>query len=283
MLLYSYKYSGVYILQRNINNNNLYELVFEWLKEYHSTTNTVKKSKLKTLIVTNMLPIVKNIARTIARRSYDPIDDMVQAGSIGLLKAIDSFSFEINRNFKAYAGSLIIGEIRHFIRDKMHAIRVPAHIQELSCRINNFINTLTPEELDKITSENVAEALRIRPRDVDKVVLAERRRTMVSLEEVFTSDSENMGYEELLSKEDYKETSDIEDSKLIIKDILKQLPDEYKEIIELYYYNDMNQAEIAEALNLSKMQVSRKMKKAFSILYKIVSKLYPDLMSTGVQ
>ena len=269
-------------MQENSNEKNIYELVFEWLEEYHSTNNTAKKSKLKTLIVTNMLPIVKRIAKTIARRSYDPIDDMVQAGSIGLLKAIDSFSAEINKNFKAYAGSLIIGEIRHFIRDKMHAIRVPAHIQELSCRINSFINTLTPEQLDEITSENVAAALKIKPKDVDIAVLAERRKSLVSLDEVFTADSENLGYEEIFSKDDYKEVSNLEDSRLVIKDLIKRLPDEYKEVIELYYYNDMNQKEIADTLNLSQMQVSRKMKKAFSILYKIISKSYSDIFDIGV-
>ena len=90
-----------------------------------------------------MLPVIKRIAKTIARRSYDPIDDMIQAGSIGLLKAIDSYSQDVNDNFKIYAGYLIIGEMKHYLRDKLNTIRVPRHIQELTYRINSFTRALT--------------------------------------------------------------------------------------------------------------------------------------------
>ena len=129
-----------------------YELVAEWLEEYHSSNNKYKKAKAKALIVTSMLPIIKKIARTIARRSYDPIEDLVQAGSIGLLKAIDSFSKDVNDNFKIYAGYLIIGEMKHYLRDKLNTIRVPRHIQELTYRINSFTKTLTLDELKETIS-----------------------------------------------------------------------------------------------------------------------------------
>jgi RNA polymerase sigma-B factor len=109
-------------LQNKQNEQLLYELVAEWLQDYRNAENQSQKAKAKALIVTRMLPIVKRIARTIARRSYDPIDDLVQAGSIGLLKAIESFSPERNDNFKFYAGSLIIGEMKHYLRDKMNTI-----------------------------------------------------------------------------------------------------------------------------------------------------------------
>ena len=121
----------------------MYELIDEWLKQYKETEDPEVKAKTKALIVARMLPIVKRIARSIARRASDPLEDLIQAGSIGLLKAIDSFSFERNSYFKFYAGSVIIGEMRHYIRDKLNAIKVPRHIQELSYRINAFIGTLS--------------------------------------------------------------------------------------------------------------------------------------------
>ncbi len=89
------------------------ELVAQWLEEYKKAESSFQKAKAKALIVSSMLPIVKRIARTIARRSYDPVDDLVQAGSIGLLKAIDSYSSSTNDKFKIYAGSLIIGEMKN--------------------------------------------------------------------------------------------------------------------------------------------------------------------------
>lgn len=154
-------------MPKKSNEYRTYELISEWLKEYHSASDKYKKAKAKALIVTRMLPVIKRIAKTIARRSYDPIDDMIQAGSIGLLKAIDSYSQDVNDNFKIYAGYLIIGEMKHYLRDKLNTIRVPRHIQELTYRINSFTRALTFDELNELTNDDVAEALKVSPRAID--------------------------------------------------------------------------------------------------------------------
>lgn len=260
------------------NNKQKEELVAEWLEEYRKADNDFQKAKAKTLIVSSMLPIVKRIARTIARRSYDPIEDLVQAGSIGLLKAIDSYSSSTNDRFKIYAGSLIIGEMKHYLRDKLNTIRVPRHIQELAYRINSFINTLTTEELNNLTNDFVAEALNITTEQVNMAFQAERRKHTFSLEDIYRSDSDNLGYEEVLSSVDYKESSEIEDTKMLLKNLISRLPEEYRSLVELYYHNDLSQKDIAERLDLSPMQVSRKLKKAFAMLYDMITEA--DLEST---
>ena len=262
---------GVEILQNKQTEQKMYDLISEWLSTYRNTTNQSEKAKSKALIVSRMLPIVKRIARTIARRSYDPIDDLVQAGSIGLLKAIDSFIPEINDNFKYYAGSLIIGEIKHYIRDKMNTIKVPRHIQELSFRINSFISTLTADELNDLTNEYVAEALNVSKKDVDFAIQADRRKTTVSLDNIYKADSNNLGYEEVLTHENYKEKSELEDARLIIELVIVRLPKEYRKLVELYYYQDLSQKEIAEKMEMSQMQVSRKLKKSFELLHEMIA------------
>ena len=128
---------------KNIPNNDTYQKISEWLEIYHTTTDKLKKARLKTYIVGNMIPVVKKLARTIARRATDPIEDLIQAGSIGLLKAIEYYSKEKNDNFRVYAGYFIIGEMKHYLRDKLDTIHVPRHIQELSIRIHNFTSNLT--------------------------------------------------------------------------------------------------------------------------------------------
>ena len=75
MLLFNYSIDGDLILVKNMPNNSIYEQISEWLDLYHAAQDSVKRSKLKSLIVMQMVPVVKNIARTIARRSYDPVDD----------------------------------------------------------------------------------------------------------------------------------------------------------------------------------------------------------------
>lgn len=255
----------------NKNEKQMYELVTSWLVAYKASTNKYERAKLKALIVTRMLPIVKRIARTIARRSYDPIEDMVQAGAIGLLKAIDSYSAEVNDNFKIYAGYLIIGEMKHYLRDKLNTIRVPRHIQELSFRINTFTNSLTYEQLNDLTNEDVAEALKVTPKAVDFAMQADRRKSIVSLENIF-SDSDSLSYEEVLSAhDDYKEACENEDDKIVLKDVIEKLPEEYKTLVKMYYYDDMSQKDIAEKLGMTQMRISRKMKKAFSMLYKMIA------------
>ena len=254
------------------SENKTYELVNSWLIEYKSTVDKYKKAKLKALIVTRMLPIIKRIARTIARRSYDPIEDMVQAGAIGLLKAIDSYSAERNDNFKIYAGYLIIGEMKHYLRDKLNTIRVPRHIQELSYRINTFTRSLTIEQLNDLTNDEVAEALNVTPKAVDFALQADRRKSTLSLEDIYATDSDSLSFEEVISStDDYKATRENEDDKLILKDVIEKLPNEYKNLVKMYYYEDMNQKDIAKKLNVTPMSISRKMKKAFSLLYKMIA------------
>lgn len=248
-----------------------YELVNNWLREYQTAPNRIKRTRVKALIVTQMMPIIKRIAHTIARRAYDPIDDLVQAGSIGLLKAIDSYSVDLNDNFKIYAGYLIIGEMKHYLRDKMNTIRVPRHIQELTYRINSFTRSLTPEELNDLTNDDVAEVLKVSPKAINVAIEADRRKSTVSLDEVFSTESDSLSYEEMLSKDNYSDSLDIADTKIVLRDLIEKLPDESKTLIKLFYYDDMNKKEIAEKLNLTQMTVSRKFKKAFSQLYKMIA------------
>ena len=216
-------------MPKKSNEYRTYELITEWLKEYHSASDKYKKAKAKALIVTRMLPVIKRIAKTIARRSYDPIDDMIQAGSIGLLKAIDSYSQDVNDNFKIYAGYLIIGEMKHYLRDKLN------------------------------------------PRAIDFALQADRRKSTLSLEDLYTADADNLGYEEILANDNYDEYRDLEDTKIILRDVIDKLPEESQYLVKLYYYGDLNQKEIADKLGLTQMQVSRKLKKAFSLLYKMIA------------
>lgn len=262
---------GVFILRKNNPTNKMYEKIAEWLDIYHSSDNEQEKDKVKALIVTQMYPVVKNIAKTIARRSYDPIEDLVQAGFIGLLKAIDRYDKEKNDNFRVYAGYLIIGEMKHYLRDKLNTIRVPRHIQELSIRINNFTKSLTLEEVQSLTSDEVAMALDVTPQAVDFAILAERRRSTISLEEAFSTDSGNLSYEEVLSDKDYAEKSDYEDARIIFEDVIEKLPPEEKVLIDMYYKQDMTQKEIAKAMLLTQMGVSRKMKQAFEMIASLVA------------
>lgn len=257
-------------MAKNNPTDEIYRKIAEWLDTYHSSDDVQKKEKVKTLIVTQMYPVIKNIAKTIARRSYDPVEDLVQAGFIGLLKAIDRYDKEKNDNFRVYAGYLIIGEMKHYLRDKLNTIRVPRHIQELSIRINNFTKNLTLEEVQALTSDEVATALDVTPQAIDFAMLAERRSATLSLDDVFNVDTGNMGYEEVFSDNDYAEKLAYEDARIIFENVIDKLPPEEKVLIDMYYKQDMSKKEIADAMVLAPMVVSRKMKQAFELIATLV-------------
>lgn len=261
---------GERALAKNIPNNEMYEKISEWLDTYHSTDSDRKKANLKTLIVSQMIPVVKNIAKTIARRATDPIEDLVQAGFIGLLKAIDNYSKEKNDNFRVYAGYLIIGEMKHFLRDQLNTIRVPRHIQELCIRINNFTQTLTQEELQNITSADVATALSVPQETIDFALQADRRCSTLSLEDVFKTENEQLSYEEILTYENYEEKAEFNDARIIFNEIIQLLSTEEIALINMYYKQDMSQKEIADALQVSQMSISRKMKKTFNFIARAI-------------
>lgn len=259
--------------KKNIRNDEkTYEMISYLLYAYNTTQDAKVKKNAKALIVTKMLPIIKRIAHTIARRSYDPIDDLVQAGSIGLIKAIDNYSRKRSENFRVYAGCLIIGEMKHYLRDLACAIKVPSYVQELSFRINSFMDTLTVEELKNLTNEEVAEVLNVPEETINFVMQNDRRGKIISLENINnnSNNSSNLSFEEVLSDELTYDKNSLKDSKIIVNSLLIRLPLLYKQIIELYYFKGFTQKDIAAELNLSRMQVSRRLKKAFMLMCNMV-------------
>lgn len=253
------------------SNNETFEKIAEWLEIYHSSENAKEREKVKALIVTNMYPVVKRISRTIARRSTDPIEDMIQAGFIGLLKAIDKYDKYKNDNFRVYAGYFIIGEIKHYLRDKLSTIKVPAYIQQLSIRIRNFTRNLTYEEVQKLTSDEVASALETSPQAVSYAMDIDRRKNTLSLDELSQLKNSKLHYEELLADNSFEEKSKYADIKMIFDDIIDKLPDEEKLYIDMYYKQDMSQREIADALQVRLMLVNRRLKQAFDLIAELVA------------
>ena len=256
---------------KKVQEKNIDETLEQWLMSYKQSSDTNERAKLKTLIVTAMMSKVRKIATTIARRDYDPVDDLVQAGAIGLIKAIENFKPELSKSFRIYAGYLIIGEMRHYIRDKMSLIRVPREIQELAYRINSFVTDVSDDYIDNLTQQDIAEALNVPVKKVGYAMEMDRRKKTVSLDHIYDKHDQNISFEEIIGTDDYKFTAETYDQKIILNEVIEKLPDDLKELIYLYYHEDLSQKQIAERTNLSPMMVSRKLKKAFDILYSLIT------------
>ena len=220
-----------------------------WLREYKETEDESTKKKLRGLIVLAYMPLVKKVARGFARRSTDPVEDITQVGSMGLIKAIDLFKSDISSNFKTYATYLITGEIRHYLRDKTAIIRAPREIKELSYRVHKLTLELTERLGCQPTDEQIAQALQMPAKKIEEVIELERRTTTISIDQM---SSEENGQTPLMEKiaddKDEKHINSFE-NRLILEDAIKKLPIEDQQIVTLNFFEDLSQREISEKLN----------------------------------
>src|SRR6188472_4658886 len=116
------------------------------------------RSRLRHQLVELHLPLVHHLARRYRDRG-EPLDDLIQVGTIGLIKAVDRFETERGVEFSTYATPTIIGEIKRYFRDKGWAIRVPRRLQELRIQIGTTTAELTQALGRSPTPRELAETL----------------------------------------------------------------------------------------------------------------------------
>ena len=253
-------------------NNLSVEEISAWLSEYNQTTDEKTKKKLKEFVVMACMPIVKKVAHALARRCTDPVEDIVQVGSLGLIKAVDLYNPEISKNFKSYATYLITGEIRHYLRDRTTIIRAPREIKELSFRIHKITMELTEKLGTTPTDKDIAEVLQMPQEKVEEVNNLERRTTTISIDQILGADDNSISLVERIEDESQKKAFDSYENRMILNDAIKLLDSDEQQLVILNYYDGLNQREISEKMQMSQMQVSRKLKKALQKLFLIISK-----------
>ncbi|WP_373532102.1 sigma-70 family RNA polymerase sigma factor [Vampirovibrio sp.] len=235
-----------------------------------SDLDAQSKEKLRDQIVARVMPYVKKIAHGLARRSSDPVEDLMQVGNIGLLKAIDKFNPLVGSSFKTYATYFITGEIRHYLRDKTAMIKAPRQMYELYYRINQIIQKLTEHLGRTPTDIEIAEELQCPVTKVTQAQDIERRRLPVSLDQFMVNDnggSETV-YLERLVDHTQTELTETHENRMLLEQAMFTLKEDLQDVVKMTYYEDLSQTEIAERLGISQMQVSRRLRKALELLSK---------------
>jgi len=247
------------------------EQINKWLKAYKQEQNPKAKEQLRNFVVAACLDFVKKIAHGLARRSTDPIEDLIQVGSVGLLKAIENYDQGHGTSFKTYSTYLITGEIRHYLRDKIAMIRAPRELQELSYRVNMIVQRLTLDNQRTPSDLEVANELAISIKRIDEVNEIDRRKNVVSLD---NSNNENLDNDQpLVDKlidDNYQDQINRQEMKILLSEAIEILDDELKDIIVMSFFEDMSQQQIADKMGVSQMQISRKIKKALNKLYEVI-------------
>ena len=202
-----------------------------------------------------LMPLVRALASRYAGRG-EPLEDLVQVGALGLVKAVDRFDVDRGVEFSSYAVPTIVGEIRRHFRDKAWAMHVPRRIKELSVRLSRVLDELTTE-LGR--SPTVAEAAGAEEEEVIDALDSAHAYSTRSLHAPF----EEGGDDSLSEKLGEEETGyrDVEDGSIIATG-LDALDERERRIVELRFFDEMTQSQIAAEVGISQMHVSRLLRRA---------------------
>ena len=252
---------------KNKTNEDLDEL----LLTYISCKDEKKKRMLHLSIVETGMQLVKKIAGNIAVQSGIPNEDLIQVGSIGLIKAIEFFNPEKNTRFKTYASYFIRGEIKHYLRDKASIIKAPRELQELVFKISSAVKHLKEKGIEEPTENQIADIVGISAKKVHDVMAIDLCKSTLSLDQATSSvDDDDLTLIDKIPAGDYQEFMNSYENKIMLAEAIKKLPQDLQQIIEMSYYQDLNQREISEKIHISQLQVSRRLKKALNKMYEII-------------
>ncbi len=200
------------------------------------------------------LPLVEHCARRFRNRG-EPFEDLVQVGTIGLLKSIDRFDLERGVEFSTYATPTIIGEIKRYFRDKGWAIRVPRRLQELRMQIGATSAELTQRLGRSPTASELAEQIGCSVEEVLEGIESSNAYSTLSLDASEGDDDGASTMLDALGVDDANlEHVEIRES---IKPLLDRLGTREKRILLLRFFKNMTQSQIAEEIGVSQMHVSR--------------------------
>ena len=242
----------------------------EQLLAYKDCKDEKRKRMLHINIVENGMHLVKKIAGNIAAQSGISNEDLVQVGCIGLIKAIEFFDPDKNARFKTYASYFIRGEIKHYLRDKASIIKAPRELQELVFKISSAVKQLKEKGIEEPAEEQIAEVVGVPVSKIHEVMEIELCKSTLSLDQAISSVDDDLTLIDKIPAGDYQEFMNSYENKIMLAAAIKKLPEDLQQIIEMSYYQDLNQREISERIHISQMQVSRRLKKALSKMYEII-------------
>ncbi len=205
-------------------------------------------NEAKERLIAENLPLIKSIVRRYKNKLID-YEDLLQLGTLGLIKAINNFNTDYGVKFSTYAVPMIAGEIKRFIRDD-GAIKVSRSTKSQALEINKYIDDYRLETGNSPSLEDLHKKFNLEVSEI--VFILDSTKYPVSIYQ--ESDDEGL---QLADKISSNEDPDEELDKLLLKEMILNLPERDKKIIILRYFRDKTQTEVAEVLGVSQVQVSR--------------------------
>lgn len=211
-------------------------------------------------IVQHNFNLVRSIVQRFVNRGYE-WDDLFQIGCIGLVKAIDRFDLSYNVKFSTYAVPMILGEIKRFLRDD-NLVKVSRPVKELAYKVHRAQEKLQGQYGREPTVQEIARELTLAPEEI--VAALEAVQTPMSLYELAYQDDGDPIY--LMDQVKGAQREETFFDKLALQEIINKLPEKERLVIQLRFFDDKTQTQVAQVIGVSQVQVSRLEKQALKLL-----------------
>ena len=216
----------------------------------------------------------QNLVRFLAGKFMnrgEPIEDLVQVGTIGLINAIDRFDPERGTKFSTYATPTIVGEIRRHFRDKAWSLKVPRRLQELNLAANKAAENLSQKLGRSPTIQEIAQMVGASEEETLEAIELGNAYDTVSLDSKLAYESESAPLSLAEFVGDTDGSLDSLEKYGDLNQAMDCLDTRERSIIYLRFFRDMSQTEVAKKLNISQMHVSRLQQKALRRLKELLS------------
>jgi RNA polymerase sigma-B factor len=222
----------------------------ELLRRYHQRGDLAAREEL---IETHM-SLVRSLARRYSYRG-EQLEDLVQIGAIGLIKAIDRFDVNRGVELTTYATPNIIGEIKRHFRDRGWAVRVPRGLQELNVQLSRLLERLTVQLGRSPTISELAQAASVDEEEVLEALESGRAYSSLSLSSGPSGGEEEVDLLETVGVEEH--AYEVSEDRAILAPGFRVLDERERQILRLRFFDGLTQSQIAQQIGISQMHVSR--------------------------
>jgi RNA polymerase sigma-B factor len=224
----------------------------ELLRRYHEEGDLAAREEL----IEEHMSLVRSLARRYSYRG-EQLDDLVQIGAIGLIKAIDRFDLERGVELTTYATPNIIGEIKRHFRDRGWSVRVPRGLQELNVQLSRLIEQLTVQLSRSPTITELAEAAGVDEEEVLEALESGRAYTSLSLSSGSSGGDEDEDVDPLESIGVEEHQYEVSEDRAVLAPGFRVLDQRERTILRLRFFDGLTQSQIAQQIGISQMHVSR--------------------------
>jgi len=223
--------------------------------------------KLRNHLVELNFGLVRKEAHHWINQCAESYEDLLQVGSIGLIRAIERFDMSKGHAFSSFAIPYIRGEIQHYLRDKSPTVRIPRRWQALQRQAASVIRTMQTEHNRLPTDREIAEKLEITLEEWQEIKLACQNRALLSLDApVKDEEAGATSLGDLMPDMRYRSFQLAQEDQLRLQQALIKLEKRTREILEFVFLHDLTQKETADRLGISAVTVSRRVKKGLEHL-----------------